>query len=75
MEYKVGDEVVVHFMPELLFIISEKKDSFDHNSDPFIYFIVDCITPGWTKSFEVEAFEIKHSLSHKRNKKLDNLLK
>jgi len=67
--YKIGDLVIVEFMPELTFNIIEIKQSYDLNHNHFTYYIVKSTY----KEFEVGADEIKHSLSHKRDKKLKEL--
>jgi hypothetical protein len=74
MTYEIGDEVDVHFMPELTFNILEIKQSYDLNHNHFTYYIVKSNTTGWEyKQFEVGSDEIKHTKAHKRDNKLKEL--
>lgn len=70
--FKIGDEVKVNFMPGYIFYI----DSFNKIIDPINNEeYVNVGVSNNIKGFEVNISDIKHTLSHIRNSKIDQLMK
>lgn len=67
--FKVGDLVVVGFMPHYEFTITEIKNLDTPDGEKMIFITVE----NHIKKFDVSAYEIKHSQSEIRSQKLKKL--
>ena len=67
--FKVGDQVVVNFMPHYEFTITEIKNLDTPDGEKMIFITVE----NDIKKFDVTAYEIEHTKSQLRDKKLKDI--
>lgn len=70
MNYEIGDQVVVYFIPDMLFTIIDKQYIIDLYNEEFTSYIVE----NEFKKFTVIDGEINHSLSQIRENKLKKII-